>query len=269
MIVDAVSDPAKPGAENEDWFSASSRLVVVLDGATARTDTGCVHGVSWYAAHLGAAISAYAEDVARALPDALSLAIKAVAGEHPSCDLQSAGTPSSAVAILRANGEVVEYLALGDISLVFDCGDRLEVITDDRVEGTAGVERAEADKYPIGSQQKNDAMVRMKHAELAARNMPGGFWVAAADPTVAREALTGAFPLRGLRRCAVLTDGAARLVRMFDLLTWSSLLDLLAESGPAEVVSRVRAIEAKDPEGHRWPRNKRSDDATVVYMTPA
>jgi hypothetical protein len=269
MIVGAASDPAKPDAENEDWFSASSRLVVVLDGATARTDTGCVHGVSWYAAHLGAAISALAGNTERALPDALSLAIEVVANEHPHCDLKSAGTPSAAVAILRPYRESVEYLALGDISIVFDCGDNLEVITDDRVEGTARTERAEADKYPIGSQQKNDAMVRMKHAELAARNKPGGFWVAAADPTVAREALTGSIPLRNLRRCAVLTDGAARLVRMFSLMTWPGLLDLLAESGPAEALSRVRAIEAEDPDGLRWPRNKRSDDATAVFIRPA
>ncbi|MGK5521369.1 hypothetical protein ACSNN9_18720 [Micromonospora sp. URMC 107] len=89
---------------------------------------------------------------------------------------------------VEAHRESVEYF-LGDISIVFDCGDSLGVITADRVEGTA--HGAEADKYPIGSQQKNDAMVRRKHAELAARNKPGGFGVAVADPTVAREALTG------------------------------------------------------------------------------
>lgn len=268
MIVDAASCPGKPGAENEDWFCASSRHVVVLDGATARTDTGCVHGVSWFAAHLGSAISARAEDAGCALSDVLASAIKVVADEHRSCDLESAGTPSAAVAILRLNGQEIEYLALGDISLVFDCDDGLKVITDDRVEGTARAERAEADKYPIGSEQKNDAMVRMKHAELAARNKPGGFWVAAADPAVTREALTGALPLRGLRRCAVLTDGVARLVRMFDVMSWPDLLDLLAEFGPAEAVSRVRAVEAQDPKGLRWPRNKQSDDATAVYIRP-
>lgn len=268
MIVEAASCPGKPGAENEDWYCASSRLVVVLDGATARTDTGCVHGVSWFAAHLGAAISARAEAGEHTLSDVLSHAIKTVAGEHPNCNLESVGTPSAAVAILRPNGQHIEYLTLGDISLVFDCDDGLKVITDDRVEGTARAERAEADKHPIGSQQKNDAMVLMKHAELAARNKPGGFWVAAADPAVTREALTGSLPMRSLRRCAVLTDGVTRLVRMFDVMSWPDLLDLLAEFGPAEAVSRVRAIEAQDPNGLRWPRNKQSDDATAVYIRP-
>jgi hypothetical protein len=44
------------------------------------------------------------------------------------------------------------------------------------------------------------------------------------------------------------------------------LLMLLNESGPSELVRRVRAAEAADPQGRRWPRTKHSDDATVVYL---
>jgi hypothetical protein len=29
---------------------------------------------------------------------------------------------------------------------------------------------------------------------------------------------------------------------------------------------QVRAAEAVDPEGRQWPRTKRSDDATAVYL---
>jgi hypothetical protein len=42
---------------------------------------------------------------------------------------------------------------------------------------------------------------------------------------------------------------------------------LLEESGPDELVRQVRAAEAVDPEGRQWPRTKRSDDATAVYLT--
>jgi hypothetical protein len=105
----------------------------------------------------------------------------------------------------------------------------------------------------------------MKHAELAVRNQPGGYWVAAADPNVVTHALSGKVPLNGLHRTAVLTDGAARIVALFELTDWTGLLDILDAAGPDEVVRRIRAIEAADQEGRRWPRNKRSDDATIVY----
>lgn len=266
MRVLAASEPALADASNEDWFSASPGLVVVLDGATARTDTGCSHGVSWYAARLGAAVSALAIDPETALTSALSQAIEAVAKQHPECDLTSPGTPSAAIAVLRSNGTEVEFLALGDVTIVLDEESGIRTITDERVEQTATAERRKADRFPIGSPEKRDALVAMKHAELAARNQPGGFWVAAADPSVSRHALYGSTHRANLRQCALLTDGAARIVRMFELLDWPGVLQLLSQAGPHELVRRVREVESSDPVGTRWPRNKTSDDATVVLV---
>src|SRR4051795_7928168 len=115
--------------ENEDWHSASPRLFVVLDGATARTNTGCLHGISWYAAHLGAALSEGAYDSDRSLTDVLASGIARVAGLHPSCDLSHEGTPSAAVAMVRLNDGWAEYLVLGDVSVVFDTSDKVVVIS--------------------------------------------------------------------------------------------------------------------------------------------
>jgi hypothetical protein len=64
----------------------------------------------------------------------------------------------------------------------------------------------------------------------------------------------------------LLSDGASRLVDLFELATWEELLALLDESGPDELVRQVRAAEASDPEGRQWPRTKRGDDATAVYL---
>ncbi|MBM0256179.1 hypothetical protein [Micromonospora sp. 4G55] len=43
------------------------------------------------------------------------------------------------------------------------------------------------------------------------------------------------------------------------------LLDVLDEHSPTELIRRVRAIEAADANGTKWPRNKGSDDADSVY----
>lgn len=47
MRVATATDPGHPLRPNEAWVAAAQGLIVVLDGATARTDTGCVHGVAW------------------------------------------------------------------------------------------------------------------------------------------------------------------------------------------------------------------------------
>lgn len=263
-IATQAGDPKTP---NEDWAFASERLVVVLDGATARTDTGCVHGVAWYAAKLGSALTGLATDRGTKLGQALTYAIRFTADEHRSeCDLTHPGTPSAAVAVVRVQAEAVEYLVLGDVTIAIDTSDGVQVITDNRVSATAAAERAEADRYPFGSAEKQAALLRMKQAELAARNQPGGYWVAAEDPTVAVHAIQGTVPLDQVRRIAVLTDGAARIVDLFGLLDWPAVLDVLDDAGPTELIRRVRAIEAADPTCMRWARNKRSDDATAAYL---
>jgi hypothetical protein len=73
-------------------------------------------------------------------------------------------------------------------------------------------------------------------------------------------------PRTSLYRAALLSDGASRLVDPFGLATWDELLALLEESGPKELLRQVRAAEAVDPEGRQWPRTKRIDDATAVYL---
>jgi hypothetical protein len=95
---------------------------------------------------------------------------------------------------------------------------------------------------------------------------PRGYWVAAADPQAASQAVTGTLPSKSLQRAVLLSDGASRLVDPFELATWEELVALLDENGPDELLRQVRAAEAVDPEGRQWPRTKRSDDATAVYL---
>ncbi|MCO5985425.1 hypothetical protein NE235_04810 [Actinoallomurus spadix] len=92
-----------------------------------------------------------------------------------------------------------------------------------------------------------------------------GSGFAAADPRVAGRALTGSVPLPELRRAALLTDGATRAVDAFGLADWPQTLATLGERGPAALIEQVREAERSDPDGRRWPRHKRHDDATVAY----
>ena len=107
---------------------------------------------------------------------------------------------------------------------------------------------------------------QLTRALRRARNRPGGYWVAAADPQAASQAVTGTVPSNSLQRTVLLSDGASRLVDLFELATWEELLALLDENGPDELLRQVRAAEATDPEGRQWPRTKRSDDAPAVYL---
>jgi len=263
MRVQAATESSVPSRPNEDHIEIGSDIAIVIDGATSRTETGCIHGVSWYAAQLGSAVQnrQYAEST---LTATLARAIEDVAALHShTCDLAHPGTPSAAITILRRAHDRFQWLVLGDVTLILETDEKLDVVSDDHSH-VAAEEQAEADQYPIGDPRKVEAMRRMKLVELSQRNVPGGFWVASTDPSVVEHTLTGEVPSASLKRALLLSDGAARLVDMFEMATHLELLDLTSSKGPQEVLRQVRAAEAEDPDGRRWPRNKHSDDATAV-----
>jgi hypothetical protein len=201
----------------------------------------------WYVSQLGPPLLALAADPSRSLADALAEAIRQVASLHPGCDLTHPGTPSATVVLLRALEERADYLALADATLLLDTSGGLRVISDERV-------------------NRLRRRAQLTRALRRTRNRPSGYWVAAADPQAASQAVTGTVPGKSLQQAVLLSDGASRLVDLFELATWEELLALLDESGPDELLRQVRAAEAVDPEGRQWPRTKRSDDATAVYL---
>ena len=263
-----VTFASEPGSEspNEDAVAIGENMIAVLDGTTSRTATGCVHGVPWFVEHLAANLVA---NESLTPSTTLGIAISETAAAHSgTCDLRNVATPASFVGIIHVCNDLLQYLVLGDVTLLIDSSSGLHVITDDRVSRTATAERARADQLPNDSPEKTSALVIMKQAELAARNAPGGYWVAAADPDAVKHAIVGKMNLRQIRRIALLTDGAARAVHPLGLYDWPGALTLIDTKGPEELIRQVRAAELTDVKGLRWPRNKTHDDATAVLVEP-
>ncbi len=161
----------------------------------------------------------------------------------------------------------MDWLVLGDCTLILGREGAPEVISDDRLAAVARDERAAMKAAPPDSEERRYLHGRLVKAERALRNRPGGYWVAAADPLAAGAALYGTRPRKGVRQAALLTDGAARLATLFTLADWAECLSMLACQGPERLVRHVRDAELGDVAGTRWPRGKVHDDATAVYVS--
>lgn len=258
--------PVDGGQENEDWVGVTSNLAVVLDGATIRTDTGCLHGLPWYVRSLGAQLVDMAGEPDIALVDAIHTAISTVNDLHAdTCDLTHDGTPSAAIGMVRVGADDTEYAVLGDISVILNTESDVRTIVDDRVSKVAVPERRECDRHLLGTDAKMDAILAMKPLELAARNREGGYWIAASEPSAAEHAITGSVPTRELVDFGVCSDGAMRALEMTSLDSPAGVLSVLRHQGPTALVDQVRSSETRDADGARWPRNKAQDDATAVY----
>ncbi|MEV1289964.1 protein phosphatase 2C domain-containing protein [Micromonospora sp. NPDC049679] len=273
MQVRLASEAAPGRTENEDHAFQTGPLVAVLDGVTAPPgiDTGCIHGPAWYVSRLTARLtevaSACSDDP---LADNLAEAIRRVRGDHGNrCDLNNPATPAATVCLVRDSGQTLDYLILSDTTLVTERAGQVQIFTDPRFrEAVAQLRRVPVmSDYAIGDSDQAAPVPQTINRKYQLTNQPGGYWISAANPDAAHQAMIGSLPLTGkdrVRRAALLTDGTSCAVDEYAFLDWAELLDLLTEQGPKELIRRVRLAENADPEGHAHPRYKRHDDATAA-----
>ncbi|MEN3586652.1 protein phosphatase 2C domain-containing protein [Streptomyces sp. ZYX-F-203] len=269
MRIALASLPAEPDRDNEDFAAAAPGAAVLLDGAgVGGAETRCTHGVAWFSSMLGGLLlRSIAVQPARSLADCLADSIGLVRALHEdTCDLTYRASPTSTVVAVRAGGGVVEYLVLGDSTLLLaDKGGGTDVVTDRRLDEVGKRLRGPVDALSTGSPEHSAALAEYRDALTRLRNRPGGFWIAGPDPRAAEHALTGRAPLESLASVTLMSDGATRLVDRFQLADWRQTLTALDSSGPDELIRRVRKAEAGDPDGRRWPRGKARDDASVLH----
>jgi hypothetical protein len=158
--------------------------------------------------------------------------------------------------------ETIDYLVVHDSVVVLDGH---VVVSDLRGTSVAREEHLETEKYLIGSPEHDESLRKLVTAQRPHRNTDAGYRVAAAKPEAARHALAGSLPRSAVHRAALLTDGAAAYVEAYGLADWPATMDLPEQHGPGDLVARVREAESADPDGSRWPRYKRSDDATATF----
>ncbi|WP_431679793.1 integrase [Kitasatospora sp. KL5] len=270
MQVQLAGEPYGPGRESEDFAAASAEALVLLDGSSMPEgmESGCRHGTAWYARRLGVHLLARLTDRAdRSIAECLADAIAETAALHGGrCDLANPNTPAAMVVAARLTGGSLEYLVLGDSLLVLHPRKGAPRVIGDnqRFPGGELLRRQVWTTVP-GSAERSELYMAYAQAVRTARNSGQGPWIAAAAPRAAEHAETGFVPLADLRGVAALTDGAARFTERFGLGSWSDALRLLAESGPAELIAQVRAVEEADADCAQWPRGKKSDDACALY----
>jgi len=240
--------------------------VIVLDGASA-FGPAAVRPAA-YAGQLGTEIAAaVTASPAGPLPEILAAAIAATAS---ALNLPDDDGPSSTVAIARVNGGTADLLLLGDSCIAYRSAGTTTVLTDDRL-GLLGLSQSRLYRERLAAGSGYDPA----HAELlrelqasqrAHRNVPGGYWIASADPEAARNAITGTLPVASLEWIVLATDGAADTIRRLGLDDWDAIARS-DQAGLSAILEHCRKWEENaDPDGSQFPRAKRHDDKAIAAV---
>lgn len=273
---------ARPGKPlNEDFVACFGSAAWVLDGSSVPPGipSCCDLDAHWYVTQLSAAIAVALVDAAgQPLSEVMAEAIAAVRDKHhnfcPASASDAALGPSAAMALVRHTATELEYFVLGDSSVLLDTDLEPEQISDRRLASVAAPIRHEIHEHlraghGYESPDHRALLMTLVEAERRARNVEGGYWIAADAPEAPFHALVGTKPIGrdtgSVRRLALLTDGMERALQPFRVYpSRRALLDALDFEGPKSVLDAVRHCELIDPDGTRHPRTSRADDATAL-----
>jgi Protein phosphatase 2C len=277
----SASAPAIGRAENEDLAgTVGGHTAWVLDGADDpfADKEKCTHGAGWYVRTLHQALAQSLTGYQRSLSILLQRAIQYTREVHESeCLNPSHRKPSAAVAIIRCRPASIDYLVLGDTSILLESSNSVLRITDQRMHQVASdVRHAIIDRLEQGhgydDPQRPGLLRELVKREQRARNKAAGYSIAAYDPMAAFDSISKSLSLNSspsrIHRAALLSDGAERAVSTFGLCPdWKDFMNVVSTEGPAACIRRIQDAELQDRAGQEYPRTKFSDDASIVLWT--
>ena len=265
------------GPINEDRAGAAGDLAWVIDGATDVVDaplTSYPTDASWIAETLDTQLrdpaTVAATDLAllpATLAPRLETAFQRVAKRQP---IGRQEHPSASGLIVRAKDTRLEYVVVGDCSLVLRTTNGAKRVgVDDSDAGDVWVAKAVREIHGQYSDALPDQVRERLWPHLrsarSAMNESDGYGVFSLTPPPAKfvkagsEAVTGTLVL-------LATDGLMRLVDVFRRYTVETLLEAASRRGLSALLMEVRSLESADEYCREFPRAKCHDDATGLLV---
>ncbi len=276
-LLGSLSIPGDPARPNEDSFSHSANAAAVFDGTTGlgellmpgRSDAQWIaqFGARRFRAHAESGDGGIRDWLRAAAADA-EKSYRALRKREPVENYEIAYA-SAVLATPDAGG--LRVLWFGDCAALLRNGNGEFTILGDIMDKRES-ERARVVRLAKpGGQGPAAAGVREEFlpALRASRNtvnLPRGDWLFAPDAACADHAKELRVTALADSPILLASDGFLALATDYGRYSLEVLFDAAAKGGLAVLGEELRAVEAADPDGLRYPRFKRSDDATALLL---
>lgn len=274
-VIEGLSIGGSAERVNEDAMGATGSIAFVLDGVTSLCDTPLMPGKSdaAWASHTardlflaqappkGGDLRAMITTVA----EAMTAKFEAERSRPPS---ERYELPWTTMSLIGVEAGRLHIAYVGDSRVLIETADD-EVHNFGTNPSRSAFETRLAAKM-IASRKGQPLGPSVVLPELRqARNTVNtgtGYWLLGADPAVGVHATVTSLALSGPATVLLVTDGFYALVEDYQRYGDRELIATAQTIGLQTLARELRHIEDDDPGGERYPRMKKSDDATALLV---
>jgi hypothetical protein len=275
QLLDSLSLPGDPAKANEDASGHDAGAAVVIDGATPLGDS-LMPGPSdaaWIAQFGARRLLAHLRDgngARKALRATLADTQKSFEAlrRHPPEEMWQ--TPCGSMMLAVPGDGEVEFLWFGDCAALVKQGDAAVMVVGETFDKRAAEAlRAQA----IGKEKGLPPASGLSRPEFigtlrATRNRinSGNYWLFSPEVKAAAHVSRRIVKLAPGSHLLLASDGFLALASDYGAYSADTLMTAALDKGLAALGAELRAIEAGDVGGDRFPRFKKSDDATALLL---
>lgn len=274
-VIEHLSLPGDPAKANEDAFGHGGSEAVVIDGATPLGDS-LMPGPSdaaWIAQFGARRLMAHLRDgdgARKALRATLADTQKSFEALRRHAPEEMWQTPCASMMLAVAGEGGVEFLWFGDCAALVKQGDAPVTVIGETFEKRADeARRAQA----LAREKKLSPASGLSRPEFitslrSSRNRinSGNYWLFSPDVKAAAHVSRRVMKIKPGSEILLLTDGFLALASDYGAYSVDSLMDAAINKGLAILGEQLRTIEADDSGGDKFPRFKKSDDATALLI---
>jgi hypothetical protein len=270
-LLDRAWDPDT--AANADWFWASDRTAVLLDGAAPRGServSAAANDTVWLVRRF---VEEFVAAGAGPVGERVERARAALKREYDDlcAGITPAEPPFACLAIAESTEGQLDLFNMGDLTTLVRLKDgTLHRFGESAVRELDGRALAEMRRYQqAGVEPHAERRVRiwpMIKAHREQRNQLPGYDVLDLGAGGADRLEHRRFDASQVRDLLMLSDGFYRLVDTLERYTDATLFQAAEQHGLAALLAELRALERSDPECTRHIRFKTHDDATALWL---
>lgn len=264
------------GNFNEDIIGLSPYGAWVIDGATGLNNKNLVSTESdakWYVnwwneyLHQNMKRENSLKEIIKDGIDEITKEYYRLIGDN---QVEELDFPSCSCSILKFYDDKIEYVLLGDCTLLVKSNESVKILKDETICGLDKkvfdhIEKIKGSKDMTLNDKKSEALPLIIENRLK-KNTVDGYWALEFSKEAVKNCISGYIEIDDEMKVMMASDGFSCGYDRYEIFGKDEMMQVAQTEGVDYIYKKVREVEKSDNMGIEFPRFKIYDDSSCIYL---